>query len=95
MGDLRGASCGDYREVSARGVIERCADALAGHAVRMCSVVTGRDEEPASTLVLARAAEVQRVYVESALGARCGMSFPVEEGASEVKVQGMLLPRTR
>ena len=94
-GSVRGANCGDYREVSARGVIVRHADALARHAVWMGSVVADRDEEPASAPVLAPAGEEQRVCADSALGARCGMSFPAEEGASEAKVQGMLLPRTR
>ena len=50
-------------------MIERHADALARHTVRMCSVVADRDKEPARTPVLALAGEDERVCVEGALGA--------------------------
>lgn len=61
---------------SARGgVVERRADALARHTVRMRSVVADRDEEPALTPVLAFAGEQQCVCVDGAVGARCRMSF--------------------
>ena len=63
-------------------MIERHADALARYTVRMASVVTNGDEEPASTPVLALAGEVEHVCVKGALGARCGMSFPTN-GESE------------
>ena len=57
-------------------MIERNADPLARHTVRMRSVVTDRDEEPASALVLTLAGEDERVCRECALRARCEMCPP-------------------